>query len=254
MKKIGFTSGLNALDPAAYKGWAGELFGCVSDARVNQAGYSQYGFSMDTMLNEEVTKAEFESSIITLADMTESGDSVAITHSGHGSRYYTPLLGHREYFCLWDGQFSDVKFISLLARFKPGVRVIVELDTCHSGGFNRGEFIAAASPSEGRRTRYMPRELTLTVPEPLFTGTRGKIQCSLLMFTACRPDETALDGYAMGAYTECRHKAQDQFTDRIPTFREWFEASASIQLRDFPTQHPVAHRLGTDDMWETQVG
>lgn len=240
--KIGFASGLNGVDPKAYNGWDGELYACCADSDSNAALYAQHGYEMDALLNEKATKDGFANKIERLANYCQAGDRVAITHSGHGSRYGSPLLGWHEYLCFWDGQMSDSHFLSLLAKFKPGVQVVVELDTCHSGGLSRG---LGAVNGEMGRSRAMPRFVRDSLVPPPTPIDRSQIAASVVILSACRDDETALDGMANGAYTGSRLDARELFLNP-PVLKAWFEATQSLMLRKFPQQHPVASLLGPE--------
>lgn len=248
--KTGICIGLNAVDPRAYKGWSGELWGCIADARANAGLWGQHGFTMSQLINEKATLNGVRDGIKTLAEASNAGDSVVICNSSHGARYYTPLIGSHETICFWDGQMSDSEFHNLLCRFKPGVRVIVELDFCHSGGFDR----AMRRGRDGlMRTRAMPREWSRIIPPPEERAERGTISAPVVMTTACEPDELAGDGWDNGVFTKSRMVAREEFR-QSPTFRQWFQATQSLMLRDNPQQHPVAHRLGPDTIWDTQIG
>lgn len=244
--KTGLCIGLNAVDPRAYKGWSGELWGCVADARANAGLYAQHGFTMLQLINEDAHLDRVRDSIKQMAYEANAGDSVVITNSSHGARYSTPFIGSRETICYWNGQMSDSEFHNLLCRFKPGVRVIVELDFCHSGGFDRAMRSMV-------KTRAMPRDWAKVIPPPEQQAERGTISASVLMTTACEPDELAGDGWDNGVFTKSRMVAREEFSD-VPIFREWFQATQSLMLRENPQQHPIAHRLGPDTIWDTQIG
>lgn len=243
--KTGLAIGLNAVNPDAYKGWSGELVSPCFDARDRAAGYAQHGFQVFPLLNEHAYLDAARDHIISMAATCNASDSALIAFSGHASRYSTPFFGSRETLCFYDGQMADSELLSLLARFKPGVRVIVEIDACHGGGFDR-------SMRGGGRTRSMPRDFTKIVPPPEFSAQRAQIKASVLILTACEADELAGEDWSNGFYTGTSLEARDAFPN-VPTFRQWFTMTQSLMLQNHPSQHPVAHRLGVDDVWETPI-
>ena len=66
----------------------------------------------------------------TLADVAEPGDQVLYYHSGHGKS----RAGSDVCLCAYDGDFEQDDLAQALADFKVGVKVLVVIDTCYSGG------------------------------------------------------------------------------------------------------------------------
>lgn len=245
--------GCNAVDPAKYAGWDGELYAAVSDAVANAALFAQHGFSAAACLNEKATLATFRKYFRELATRAQPGDTVVLTFSGHGSRsqnWNFPL--YRESICLWDGQLADTELRALIENFNAGVKLIIILDCCHAGGMDRGAARVEAGhrPAESAvqmvRTRNCPRFVAAQVaPEIAAFPARGKVAAQVLFLTACRADEVALDGLANGAFTGSTLRSREQFpNDAIPTWGEWHEATRLLMLRENAPQHPQAIELG----------
>ena len=71
-----------------YPGTQSDLKGCVNDANDWAAVLQGKGFSTKLLLDAQATKAAMVSAITGLVGSAQSGDTVAITFSGHGT--YAP--------------------------------------------------------------------------------------------------------------------------------------------------------------------
>jgi len=138
-----------------------------SDALTFAGIARQNGFDPPVLLlAEEATRAAVRARIDELAAVSEPGDIVLITFSGHGGR--TRLRDRpvpRDPVGLWqlyDGSLNDEQLKSDLGRFRAGVRLLVVSDNC-SGGI----------PS--LRASYLTESLC----------------ASVLVITSCREDQYA---------------------------------------------------------------
>lgn len=247
--KVGLHIGLNAVLPAAYNGWPGELYAAVADARCHAALFAQHGYTTRALLNEDASLKTVRENLRGLALSLNAGDTLVLSFSGHGSRSGAWIFGsYREALCLWDGQLTDVELRTALAAFRTGVNVVVILDCCHSGGMDRG---LALSREGAKGAKACPRFVVeaIAAPSSIFhlpsPEVRAPIVASGLLLTACRADEVALDGWTNGAFTGSQLRAREEFpNDRVPTWAAWHEATASLMLREHAPQHPQAIPLG----------
>lgn len=248
--------GLNAVLPAAYHGWPGELMACVNDATSNAALFAQHGFEAVGRFNHDCSLAGTRASLAQLGAELKADAQLVLSFSGHGGRAAGwSWSGYTETLCFWDGQMADTELHSLLTYFSPGVKVIVILDSCHSGGMDRGLALGLAlggTNGPALRPRNIPRWLNDQLPAPALPTARGEIQCSALLLTACRADEVALDGYTNGAFTGAMLRARENF-GHVPTWAEWFTATAELMLAEHASQHPTAKVLGPDTIWHTKI-
>jgi hypothetical protein len=145
-----------------YPGTEMDLKGCVNDAEDWAAELSRRAYTVEKLVDAEATKAALVKGIRTLVQGANSGDSLAITFSGHGT--YAPDTsgdesdGLDEALCPYDikqgNALIDDEIHALFAERKPGVRILLISDSCHSGTVTR-----AAPPdpeAEGPRPRFMP--------------------------------------------------------------------------------------------------
>jgi hypothetical protein len=168
--------GLNAVSPAHYEGWSGELNACEFDAKDLAAVAKAAGMKPTILLTKNATRKKVLAAIRAAAKQLKAGDFFFLTYSGHGGQIpdVTGEEGDKldETWCFFDGQLIDDELYLELSRFKSGVRVLVLSDSCHSGtvtrarpiaveGAVRPDFAEATSgsrrnPSGGGGSRMMP--------------------------------------------------------------------------------------------------
>jgi hypothetical protein len=146
-----------------YPGTHMDLQGCVNDATDWAQALTARGFAVTTLLDAQATKANMVAAMSSLIAGGAAGDSLVITYSGHGT--YQPDTdgdeadGLDEALCPHDIQtrgeaLIDDEIRALFATRKPGVRVLLIADSCHSGTVNRA---APAEPeADAPRPRFLP--------------------------------------------------------------------------------------------------
>jgi hypothetical protein len=231
MKAYSLHVGLNGVDPAAFGGWQGILAACQRDA----AGLCELavtqgseGRGLLTGANEAnfPTVQAYQKAIGDMAAKAVSGDTVFITHSGHGG---SDTWG--QFLVFYDGVIYEDDFRTLLSQFKAGVKVVVILDACHSGGLDRGfmQPVARVSP------------LGLLHPtEPPKRGSAA-IVASVALFCACLPEQTASDGDEFGAWTGALVHTWNRYASLEVSWRDWFNWAAQICPN---SQTPTLRLLG----------
>lgn len=246
--KISIHFGLNRLDPAAYGGWDGALAGCRNDATRLAGLASQRGFDAEVFLDASATRCALRTELEEAADTLERGDTFLFTYAGHGGQVPcsadVETDGTDETFCLYDGELLDNHLREILGQFRRGVHVIGLLDSCHSGGMNRG--LRGSS-----RVRAMPRHIARVIQRPSPIRCDADINASVAILTACRESEYASDGADNGAFTTCLLNTWRTW----PTlsWERWFERASSFCARRFPQQHPTAAKLGADSVWTSKA-
>ena len=199
MKKTALCIGIND-----YPGTRMDLAGCVNDAQDWAAELSSRGFTVSTLLDAQATKAAMVAGFKKVVGDAAKGDLVVITYSGHGT--YVPDLdgdeldGLDEALCPYDIQTNGAAFIddeihAIFASRKPGVRLLLVSDSCHSGTVTRA---AAPDPDAGDmpRPRFMPMGNWLP-DEALPRGASGK------------PVATVPVASASSAFTGALSRAED---------------------------------------------
>ena len=145
-----------------YPGTHMDLQGCVNDASDWEATLAGRGFRVSKLIDGQATKAAMVSAMSDLIGKAGKGDSVVITFSGHGT--YQPDTdgdeadGLDEALCPYDLQTNGAALIddeirSIFATRKPGVRIVLISDSCHSGTVTRA---AKAEEGADSRPRFMP--------------------------------------------------------------------------------------------------
>ena len=114
------------------------LNGCVPDAKnvyTNITLRGEWDKANSTIFtNAQGTFAAVSNKLMSLASAAVSGDVVLYYHSSHGYQDSGKNTG----ICMYDDDMPDSSFAKILANFKAGVKVIIVLDTCHSGGMFKG--------------------------------------------------------------------------------------------------------------------
>jgi hypothetical protein len=139
-----------------------DLQGCVNDANDWADTLSAHGFAVSKLLDDQATKAAMVAAMSNLIGKAAKNDSLVISFSGHGT--YQPdtdgdeVDGLDEALCPYDLQtngaaLTDDEIKALFATRKPGVRIVLIADSCHSGTVTRA---AKAEPGADTRPRFMP--------------------------------------------------------------------------------------------------
>jgi len=129
----GLAVGLNDYDPS-YIGSGNWLNGCVPDANHIFTNILKRGdwnaLTAQKKLDSAGTKAAIRSAITSYASTAVAGDTFFYFHSSHGGQN----SGTSVYLCTFDGNYEDTELAADLSQFAAGVKVVVMVDACHSGG------------------------------------------------------------------------------------------------------------------------
>jgi hypothetical protein len=129
-----------------------------------QAGFQ----SMLVLRGAWATRAAVAGALQRAAEALEPEGNLLVTFSGHGCEQADMDMGALrersgmdEGWCLHDGTLLDDELLTCWRRFKPGVRIVVVSESCHSGDVGRDEedldFCRAAGatlPPRGEGTVY----------------------------------------------------------------------------------------------------
>lgn len=175
-----------------YPGTQMDLKGCVNDANDWSDALSARGFSVSKLLDEQATKAAMVAAMGNLISKAAKGDSLVITFAGHGT--YQPdtdgdeVDGLDEGLCPYDlhtngSALIDDEIKALFATRKPGVRILLISDSCHSGTVTRA---AKGEPDGDTRPRFMPMGNWL--PDKLLPRNRvGKLASTVVAPVGASP-------------------------------------------------------------------
>jgi len=217
--------GLNTVDPKHYGGWDGALRACEFDARDMEALARARGFEPTVLLSPQGTAEAVTAAIGRAADELESGDFFFLTYSGHGGQVPDKNSEEKdkkdETWVLYDRQLVDDELYALWARFRPGVRIFVLSDSCHSGSVARDIFDAAVPhvvqngmvDDERPRTKDLPDRVekeTYRANQKLYDDVQGanpsgdsaEVGASVLLISGCQDNQLSLDGTRNGLFTQ----------------------------------------------------
>jgi len=171
-----------------YEGTPNELSWCVKDANDWALFFDKLNFVVRVYLEGDVTRSAFLSALRQLVTESVSGDVLACTNSGHGTRRYNTAEEdfYDEALYFTDGLVLDDDVRAILDLLPDGVEMFLFFDTCHSGGMMR--------KSGGDKIRYI---------QPDFVIPGAKLRKSLtpelpgkeVYISGCLSDEYSYDAW-----------------------------------------------------------
>ncbi len=241
--------GLNTVDPEHYDGWDGALTACELDANDMESLAQSRGFETTKLLTGDATAEAILSSIQSAASELESGDIFFITYSGHGGQVPDgddeETDSSDETWVAYDRQIVDDELYELWGKFKPGVRIVVLSDSCHSGSVNKAitdeesvqDQVATAEKAAQHEPRFraLPRDkmvATYRNNKELYDGiqkqvpgtesTESQLGVTALLISGCQDDQLSRDGFTNGRFTEELKKiwADGAWQGGYPAFHE----------------------------------
>jgi metacaspase-1 len=283
-KAVSLHVGLNAVSAAAYEGWDGPLAACEFDANDMAALARSKGMKPTMLLTKNGTRSKVLGGIRAAAKALTSGDLFFLTYSGHGGQV-PDVSGDEsdkkdETWCLYDGQLIDDELHFELAKFKPGVRVLVLSDSCHSGTVTREG--PPPPPPPGTRVKLMPdavagrvyrahqafydklqRDVSKAAGKPVDpdvalanVAVSGRLSSivsdfkpAVILISGCQDNQTSLDGEHNGAFTEALLKVWNNgaFSGSYAAFH------ARIKARMPASQTPNLFALGPSTSFMMQT-
>ncbi len=207
--------GLNRVNPERYAGWEGPLASCEADMLAMRDICHATGFQTSILPTEEATRDGLISRLHGVRAALTSGDTFLISYAGHGGQLRDIRGGDEgdgkdETWCLFDGHFLDDELHALWMSFRPGVRVSIYSDSCHSASMHKMVENHRGAVRENWEPRCMPkvalaadiaangahyRALFADVVRPTATGVTG------VMIGAAKDDELAWGDESQGLFT-----------------------------------------------------
>jgi hypothetical protein len=143
-KGYGLLVGLTEVDPRKYNGWDGKsgCWGCIKDTdQINEILTRQGYAHISRLNNKDATAEKVLGELQRLAKVMEPGDMLTFYYSGHGGQVPDldgdDLDRKDETLCCYNRQLIDDELGEAWALFKPGVRIFMLSDSCHSGTNDR---------------------------------------------------------------------------------------------------------------------
>jgi len=235
-----------------YPGTRSDLTGCLNDANDWAAILEARQFEVHKLLDDKATKVNMMAAIREQIGGSQSGDSIVITYSGHGT--FVPDTsgdepdGRDEGLCPYDigeGQvLLDDEIHALFAERGKGVRVVLISDSCHSGSVIR--WAPPVADSNAPRPRFLPpsvwlpqdqlprsgsgevmSRMALGMRPPTWLGSLSLAGGDLLL-SGCQDNEYSYDanfgGRPNGAFTYYALKT----LSTAATYADWYKA-----IRDY---------------------
>lgn len=267
--------GLNAVSPAHYGGWSGDLTACEADADDMRAIAVSKGIKPTVLMTKQATRAAVLAALRKAAKALKRGDLFLLTYSGHGGQV-PDVTGEEadrqdETWCLWDGQLIDDELYLELSKFAAGVRILVLSDSCHSGTVTRDVMpntprARMMPPLIARRTyrdhqafydqlqRDVAKEAgkagvidpdaalaQVAVSSTRLTTVVNTFAPSVILISGCQDNQTSMDGDFNGAFTGRLLQVWNsgRFTGNYTQFRNLIVAGLP------PTQTPNLFVLGS---------
>jgi hypothetical protein len=224
-KGLSLHIGLNSVDPSHYAGWDGQLVACEFDANDMEALAESQDFTTKKLLTEDATADAVRKAIADAGSELEAEDILFLTYSGHGGQ--TPDSNSDEddrmdeTWVLYDRQLVDDELYTLWADFKPGTRILVLSDSCHSGSVVRvlPDFIQPEALARGAAGNQPPamKALPVELEQKVYEQNRevydqvqktttaydsSDIGASVLLISGCQDNQTSADGEHNGLFTE----------------------------------------------------
>lgn len=207
--------GVNEVDPCAYNGASLTLVGPQNDAaKMRDIALHHRFIPYPLLLTRAATHRAVTDAICRAAQDCDSDDIFLLSFAGHGSQIPDgngdePFPYGDHTWALYDREFVDDELRALWTVFKPGVRVVLLNDSCHSEGSATGPIDVER---DRRRTRLVPPAVQTIVVEQnagYFAELQKRTDPSRLPpvlvrgleFAACRRWQDAEDGDPFGLFT-----------------------------------------------------
>ena len=206
--------GLNSVDPMHYEGWDGALTACEADAKDMYALAKKQGFAASPpILTKKATASAVSAALTDAAKKLSKGDLLFVTYSGHGGQVRDAngddADGMDETWVLYDRQLVDDELYTMWGKFKPGVRIIVLSDSCHSGTVTRdvpsfidgGPRRRAMPRAVGEKVEKAHRALYRSIQAKNKSAEKTRVAASALLISGCMDNQFSMDGDRNGAFT-----------------------------------------------------
>lgn len=256
-----------------YPGTGSDLAGCVNDARDWSAALADRGFQVARLLDRQATGKAMRQAIEAVIDKAKPGDSVVIQYSGHGS--YVPdddgdePDGTDECLCPYDimskGPLVDDELFELYSSCKPGVKLIVISDSCHSGTVARFAPIQTPPSAAGR---HPPQRKVRFLPPAAYLGRRELAKLGMLrarrsasppgryaalLMAGCQDTEYSYDAYFRGRPNGAFSYVALQALKKLParaSYSAWYKAVRKVLPSQQYPQSPNLYGSSSMKRWK----
>ena len=210
--------------------YASSLNSCVNDANgiqnclLNDSSRWSSG-NITLFTDAQAKKNDIRTKLTFLSTKAKPGDVVLYFHSSHGGNH----SGSDAYLCSFDANYEDFELAADLAKFKDGVKIIVVLDSCYSGGMYKG-----SSSTHG--WNFAQNVMNKYAKTSKRAATKS---ATIAWITACNYDELSLSGDPYSLFTEkalFSFMYGDTSSNGAVSFKELFEYAKQRVKNENSTQ------------------
>ena len=169
---------------------------------------------------DQATAENVSNAIAEAAGQLEAGDLLFVTYSGHGGQMPDPDREEsdapgRDLGAVRSPAARRRALRALGASFKPGVRIFVLSDSCHSGSVTRAgqEEYRSIRKEEQRATKELPadvqaktfrahRDEYAAIKRSHPEGDDVEVGATVQLISGCKDEQLSLDGVSNGLFTE----------------------------------------------------
>lgn len=215
-------------------GYASSLGSCVNDARgfrtrLLKDSTRWKSYRINTLVNSSATESNIKRRLRLRASQLRRGDIFVYFHSSHGGRY----SGARTYLCSYSSDFTDRELAIELARFRRGVRIIVVLDACYSGGMFKDGTTEDWPFADNVMLAFRDEKSKSGISK---SADLDKLNSYMGFMTACDYNQTCWAGNPYSLYTKyllqaCGNRAAD--TSPRNTYLSCYEAHRYARPRAY---------------------
>jgi hypothetical protein len=209
---------------------------------------TEMGFELaGPLLTTKATSAKVLSEGRAAAKALAPGDSFLLTYSGHGGQVENTNPDDDpeedrldETWCLYDRELLDDELFALFSEFKPGVRIVVLSDSCHSGTVTRAapRRLTRGGGGDDVRRKQLPIEVAIAT-EKAHAELYAKLQreipskrltsvgATVVLISGCRDDQFSNDGPENGVFTAALLKAWKEDPSARRSLKGLWEATSA---------------------------
>jgi len=195
-KKYSLNIGINEYSANVY-GADSNLEQCVRDAKVMQQIALKNGYQITTLFDRDATISNYVTKLEEYSKLLQSGDTLLITQSSHGTYFDDPYKGRATGLCFYDDVFWDVEQPPLWKKFAKGVKIIRIIDCCYSESNFRRPIAGEISLGKARSTKV----IGAMPPKPTNGSLRG-INASIISFASSNVKEVSYENSKGGVFTQ----------------------------------------------------
>ena len=267
-KKLALCIGIND-----YPGTGSDLSGCVNDANDWAEVLMQKGFTVKKLFDKEAKKQNILNEMEKMIRSAEKDDCIVFQYSGHGTYIADEDSdesdGTDECLCPYDlntkGPITDDELYELYISKKPGVRLIIFSDSCHSGTVTRFAPITtppttAGSNAPQRKVRFLPPATFLSEKEASKLGMIRTFRRSSppgryggLLLSGCQDVEYSYDAFfnsrPNGAFTYVALSTLKKLKANA-TYQDWYKAIRAVLPSQQYPQSPNIYGSRAMKQWK----